>query len=72
MALNVFTGGRTEESVAYDLAQALALKDTTITTPEELIQRIANLLPAYREAAKAQYSSENPPPSGKVDVNWRI
>lgn len=72
MALNVFADNRTEESVAYDLALILAAKDPDLTTPESIIQRISELLPSCRNVAKARLSAENPPPSGKVDVSWRI
>lgn len=64
MALNVFAGNRTEESVAYDLALALATKDSSANTPEALIQRIADVLPACREAAKEKYMAEAPQPFG--------
>lgn len=64
MAFNVFTGDRNQESVAYDLALALAVKDASIKTPEALIQRIADLLPLCRDAAKEKYKSEAPEPFG--------
>jgi len=64
MAFNVFSGGRTEESVAYDLALTLASKDPAIITPEELIQRIADLLPVCRDAANKKYKDEAPKPFG--------
>ncbi|HFG0871702.1 TPA: hypothetical protein ACGE0M_002767 [Salmonella enterica] len=62
MAFNVFSGGRTEESVAYDLALNLAAKDPEITTPDALIQRIADLLPACRDAANKKHKDESPNP----------
>jgi hypothetical protein len=48
--MNVFAGKRTEESVAYDLALALAVKDPSANTPQALIERIADLLPACRSS----------------------
>lgn len=60
MAMNVFTGGRNQESVAYDLALALATRDTSLKGPEELLQRIADLLPACRDATKEKYKKEAP------------
>ena len=64
MSMNVFAGKRTEESVAYDLALALAVKDPSANTPEALIERIADLLPACGEAAKDKYKAEAPTPFG--------
>ncbi|HFJ3402236.1 TPA: hypothetical protein ACGUJL_004608 [Salmonella enterica] len=64
MAFNVFSGGRSKESVAYDLAITLAAKDPAITTPESFIQRVADLLPACREAASKKYKDEEPTPFG--------
>lgn len=64
MSMNVFAGKRTDESVAYDLALALAAKDPSTNTPEALIARIADLLPACREAAKEKYKAESPTPFG--------
>lgn len=64
MTANVFKGDRTKESVAYDMALSLAAKDPTITTPESLIQRIADILPACRDAADKKYSDEIPPSRG--------
>ncbi|EAA4082223.1 hypothetical protein DO628_09765 [Salmonella enterica subsp. salamae] len=64
MAFNVFAGGRKKESVAYDLAVNLAAKDPAITTPESFIQRVADLLPACREAVSKKYKDESPTPFG--------
>lgn len=64
MSANVFSGGRTKEAVAYDIALALAAKDPAITTPAALIQRIADILPACREAVGKKYSDEIPPSRG--------
>lgn len=62
MSFNIFIGGRNQESVAYDLALSLATKDKQVTTPEELIQKIAELLPLCREAAEQRYKSEKKKP----------
>lgn len=64
MEINVFKGDRSKESVAYDLALALATKDPAITTPDALIQRIADILPLCRESADKKYVEEVPPPAG--------
>lgn len=64
MKANVFKGDRTKESVAYDLALALASKDPAITTPDALIQRIADILPVCRDAVDKKYSDEIPPSRG--------
>lgn len=69
MAMNVFAGNRTEESVAYDLALILAAKSPKITTPEALIQYLADVLPVCRDAAAKKYEFEKPellPPSAKL------
>lgn len=70
MEFNVFAANRTEESVAYDLALTLAAKDPAISTPGALIQRIADLLPACRDAAKKKYETEAPKPPKKIDFKW--
>lgn len=64
MKINVFKGDRTKESVAYDLALALAAKDPAITTPGALIQRIADILPLCRESAEKLHAEEVPPSRG--------
>ena len=64
MKANVFKGDRTKETVAYDLALALASKDPAITTPDSLIQRIADILPVCRDAVDKKYSDEIPPSRG--------
>ena len=64
MAFNVFAANRREESVAYDLALVIASKDPEVKTPEDLIQRIADLLPACRDAAIEKYKLEAPQPFG--------
>lgn len=64
MSFNVFKGDRNQESVAYDLALALAAKDPEIKTPEKLLQRVADILPLCREAAEKKYRDEAPKPFG--------
>ncbi|PPS58846.1 hypothetical protein [Pantoea eucrina] len=64
MAANIFKGDRKKESVAYDLALALAAKDPAANTPGALIDRIAELLPECREVVDKKYSDEIPPPAG--------
>ncbi|AVY99324.1 hypothetical protein DAI21_17535 [Lelliottia sp. WB101] len=69
MAFNVFQDKRNQESVAYDLALALAAKDPAITSPEALIKRVSELLPDCRSAAEAQYNSERPEPFD-IPIKW--
>lgn len=69
MAFNVFQDKRNQESVAYDLALALAVKDPAITSPEALIKRVSELLPDCRSAAEAQYNSERPEPFD-IPIKW--
>lgn len=70
MSQKIFSAGRTIESVAYDMALALAAKDPSITTPEALIQRIADFLPACRDAAKEKYKTEAPEPPKPIKFKW--
>ncbi|EOI8228354.1 hypothetical protein FMK81_12785 [Klebsiella oxytoca] len=58
MSYNVFSGGRTKESVAYDLALALAAKELSSSTPGALIERIADLLPECRSVAESKFNAE--------------
>ncbi len=65
MTQKVISAGRTIESVAYDLALALATKEPEINSPYVLVKRIADLMPECVKATKQQYSDENPiPPAG--------
>ncbi len=57
----IFSGGRTIDSVAWDLALNLAARDTSIKTPEELLEKIAELLPECVQVAETRKSVENPP-----------
>lgn len=45
MSDNLFNSGRTVDSVAYDLALALASKDPSINTPDALLEKVESLLP---------------------------
>lgn len=45
MSDNLFNSGRTVDSVAYDLALALASKDSSINTPDALLEKVESLLP---------------------------
>ncbi|WP_418396194.1 hypothetical protein [Yersinia sp. LJYL362] len=60
MTQKVISAGRTIESVAYDMALALASRDDEILTAEQMIQRIESLMPACFEAAKKQDKKEYP------------
>ncbi|MEX9217120.1 hypothetical protein AB7W40_23160 [Providencia rettgeri] len=62
MAFNVFTGGRDLESVAYDLALALATKESSVKSPHDMIQKVAELLPDCRKVANDTYKDEKPKP----------
>ncbi|WP_368301356.1 hypothetical protein [Kluyvera sichuanensis] len=60
MNKKIFSSDRTVESVAYDIALALASKDDAANTPEEMMARIESLLPACLEEANARYEKEHP------------
>lgn len=62
MAMNIFAGDRTAEKVAYDIALALAAKDPQLTTPEMMMDKIAEILPSCRELAKERRAAELPKP----------
>lgn len=62
MAFNVFKDDRGNESVAYDLALALATKDPDVKSPQDMILMIAELLPACREVADKLQKDEQPEP----------
>lgn len=54
MSGKLFSSGRTVDSVAYDLALALASRDKSISTPEELLKRIESLLPESLVAVQSR------------------
>ncbi|ATG16718.1 hypothetical protein CO695_10570 [Providencia alcalifaciens] len=63
MSKNVITEHNPVERVAFDMALALATKQNSIKTPEQLMAEIEVLYPECYEVAKKQWSKENPPPS---------
>ncbi|MBG2946094.1 hypothetical protein I4904_09505 [Proteus mirabilis] len=52
------------ERVAFDMALALAAKQDSIKTPEQLMAEIESLYPECLEVAEKQYKKETPPPIG--------
>lgn len=60
MSQKIFSAGRTVESVAYDIALALAAKDASLQTPVDMIERIEAVLPECFEKAKEVYDKEHP------------
>lgn len=60
MSIKVFSNDRTVYGVAYDMAIALAAKDPDIVTAQQMIDRIASLLPACYEAARHKHKEEHP------------
>lgn len=52
------------ERVAFDMALALAAKQESIKTPEQLMAEIESLYPECLEVAEKQYKKEAPPPIG--------
>ncbi|EMH9788664.1 TPA: hypothetical protein SMN72_003774, partial [Proteus mirabilis] len=47
-----------------DMALALAAKQDSIKTPEQLMAEIESLYPECLEVAEKQYKKETPPPMG--------
>lgn len=64
---HIFNNERTTDSVAWDLALVIASKDSSLTAPEDVLRKIIEIYPSCREAAKARWSHENPPPEN-LDV----
>lgn len=60
MSQKIFSSGRTVDSVAYDIALALASKDHSINTAKEMIARIESVMPACIDEAREQYNKEHP------------
>ena len=70
MTKNVFAGKRTVESVAYDMALALASRDPMVVTPNGLLQRIEALLPECRNLATSKLKQEQRYWVDKDDNGW--
>lgn len=66
MSKKLISDERTIQSVAYDLALAIATKDPTTTTPELLLAKIEALLPECSTLVAAKFSEENPPLKSSV------
>ncbi|MEY0231910.1 hypothetical protein [Providencia manganoxydans] len=63
MSIKVISSENPAERIAFDMALALAAKQDSIKTPEQLMAKIEALYPECYEVAKKQWSKENPPPS---------
>ena len=69
MSNRVISDDNPVKRVAFDMALALAAKQESIKTPEQLMAEIESLYPECLEVAKKQWSKENPPPSkGVLDL----
>ncbi|GHC04187.1 hypothetical protein [Providencia stuartii] len=69
MSKNVITKHNPVERVAFGMALALAAKQDSIKTPEQLMSEIEALYPECLEVAEKQWSKESPPPSkGVLDL----
>lgn len=60
MSQKIFSSGRTVDSVAYDIALALATKDPSLNTAKEMLARIESVMPACIDEACEQYKKEHP------------
>lgn len=63
MSIKVISSENPVERIAFDMALALAAKQDSVKTPEQLMAEIEALYPECYEVAKKQWSKENPPPS---------
>ncbi|HEK0774547.1 TPA: hypothetical protein SMP77_000101 [Proteus mirabilis] len=62
MSNRVISDDNPVKRVAFDMALALAVKQESIKTPEQLMSEIEALYPECLEVAKKQYEKETPPP----------
>ncbi|MFN6767643.1 hypothetical protein [Proteus mirabilis] len=64
MSIQVISDDNPVKRVAFDMALALAVKQDSIKTPEQLMAEIELLYPECLEVAEKQYKKETPPPMG--------
>ena len=64
MSNRVISDDNPVKRVAFDMALALAAKQDSIKTPEQLMAEIESLYPECLEVAEKQYKKETPPPMG--------
>lgn len=64
MSNRVISDDNPVKRVAFDMALALAAKQDSIKTPEQLMAEIESLYPECLEVAEKQYKKETPPPIG--------
>ena len=64
MSNRVISDDNPVKRVAFDMALALAAKQESIKTPEQLMAEIESLYPECLEVAEKQYKKETPPPIG--------
>lgn len=64
MSIKVISDDNPVKRVAFDMALALAVKQDSIKTPEQLMSEIEALYPECLEVAEKQYKKETPPPMG--------
>ncbi|MCT6519333.1 hypothetical protein GY03_18835 [Proteus vulgaris] len=64
MSVKVISDDNPVKRVAFDMALALAVKQDSIKTPEQLMAEIESLYPECLEVAEKQYKKETPPPIG--------
>ncbi|MEQ9970128.1 hypothetical protein ABRP72_13200 [Pectobacterium carotovorum] len=70
MPNRLFSGNRNVESVAYDVALLLASRDQALATPEQVMNKIKELLPDCLEAAKTIQDDETPPPATNINFTF--
>ncbi|MCG7367388.1 hypothetical protein MHZ90_14790 [Pantoea sp. ACRSH] len=70
MSDKIFIYGRTVDSVAYDLALALATKEAGDNSAYTLLTLIKKHLPECREMAEKFFDDETPPPATNVNIGF--
>ncbi|MGL5953781.1 MAG: hypothetical protein ACRCZ3_11785 [Providencia rustigianii] len=64
MSKKIITEHNPVERVAFDMALALAAKQDSIKTPEQLMAEVEALYPECYEIVEKQRKKETPPPVG--------
>ncbi|EMG7888340.1 hypothetical protein V5L74_002078 [Enterobacter hormaechei] len=69
MSEKLFKGGRKPESVAYDMALAMASRDPDTLSAYDLLRRIKQYYPDCLEAAKELHEQETEKPF-PIDIKF--
>lgn len=69
MSIKVISSENPVERIAFDMALALAAKQDSIKTPEQLMAEIEALYPECLEVAEKQKRKETEPPPKNLHFN---